>query len=120
MIIRYVNIEVVDAVLTVTLAEGPGEEGFLLHVMRAVPDDDESFDVELEDYELANAAHEITEGGVESWSLTDNRLRLALTSEAAEELHVAQELTFDLDAASTTIRELDSALTTALAPVGEV
>lgn len=120
MRIRYVTIEEVDAVLTVTFAEGPGEQGFLLHVMRAVPDEEGSFDMELENYELANAAHDVVEGGVAYWSLAGNALRLSLTADAAAELRVAQDLSFELDVPSRTLRELDAALTTALAPVGEV
>jgi hypothetical protein len=88
--------------------------------MRAVPDEEESFDVELENYELANASHDVVEGGVAHWSLAGNALRLSLTADAAAELRVAQDLSFELDVPSRTLRELDAALTTALAPAGEV
>ncbi|MGC3000646.1 hypothetical protein ACPF8X_20375 [Streptomyces sp. G35A] len=45
---------------------------------------------------------------------------MSLTADAAAELRTAQDLSFELDVPSRTLRELDAALTTALAPVGGV
>jgi len=124
--IGYAIVEEVDSVLTVTLAEGPGEQGFLLHVMRTVPEDESDpdfesgFDPELEDYEIANATHRAVESCLEDWSLSDGVLRLSFTEEGADELQFPRSLALRLRVADETLRDLDAALTRAFAPVGTV
>ncbi|GAA3827910.1 hypothetical protein ACFS5L_02795 [Streptomyces phyllanthi] len=115
--IHYTHVEEVDSVLTVTIAEGPGEHGFLLHVMRALPDDG-AFDAELEDYELANANHDVTEAGVEDWSIDGNLLRMRLTSQASTVLGMETDLCLAV-ADDAAVEPLRRALLIALAPVEE-
>ena len=82
MRIQYVKVEEVDTVLTITFAERAVEEGFLLHMMRVVPGgENDGFDPELENYELATRDY-LCEGGVHDWSLNGANLTLNLTAEA--------------------------------------
>lgn len=118
MLIRYVNVEEIDTVLTVTFAERPAEGGFLLNIMRVVPGaGNDGFDPEMEDYELATRDH-LCEGGVQDWSLNDGELVLNLTSEAAFQLQVGQEHRFQLDISDGDLVRLQEALQIALSPVG--
>jgi hypothetical protein len=115
--IHCTHVEEVDSVLTITIAEGPGEHGFLLHVMRALPDDG-AFDAELEDCELANADHNVTEAGVDDWSMEGKMLRMRLTPQASTALGMETELSLAI-ADDEAIEPLRRALLTALAPVGK-
>lgn len=117
MRIQYVNVEEVDSVLTVTLAERHKEEGFLFHVMRVVPGENDGFDPELEDYELATRDH-LCEGGVIGWSLEGRRLMLNLTSESAAALDISPAQSFELDVSGDELAQIGDALRLVLSPVG--
>jgi hypothetical protein len=116
--IRCTRVEEVDSVLTVTLAEGPGEQGFLLRVMRALPGDDEVFDAELETYELANATHDVVEGGVDEWAIDAEVLSVALSAQAASSLQVPRQLVLKIH--GNAVQPVGEALLKALAPIGAV
>lgn len=117
MRIRYARVVEVDSVITVSLAERPVEEGFLLHVMRVAPGESDGFDPELESYELATRDR-LCEGGVADWSLEGRRLILHLTSESAEELDIDSVQSFELDVSDDELAQLGEALRLVFSPVG--
>lgn len=111
------RVEEIDTVLTVTLAECAMEEGFLLHVMRVVPGENDGFDPELETYELATRDR-LCEGGVREWSLAGSSLVLRLTAEAAAELGIEPFQSFDLQVSDSEVARVHDALRLAFSPVG--
>jgi len=118
MLVRYVNIEEVDDVLTLTIAEHVKEEGFLLHIMRVSPDASvDGFDPELEDYELATRDR-LCDGGVHDWSFEGSTLTLNLTDEAADHLGIERVQVFELDIPGDDLDRIREVLRIALSPIG--
>lgn len=117
MRIQYANVEEVDSVLTVTLAERNKEKGFLFHMMRVVPGENDGFDPELENYELATRSR-LCEGGVVHWSLDGHRMMLNLTSESAAALGIGPTQSFELDVSDDELARIGDALRVVFSPVG--
>jgi hypothetical protein len=120
MLMQYVKLEEIDDVLTLTFAQGPGESGFILNVMRPVPGSDSgAFEPELETYTLVTGDQDcICEGGIHEWSMDGRNLTLSLTDEAAQALGIDRTQSFELAAADDEIGPIRDALELALSPVG--
>jgi hypothetical protein len=90
--IAFCSYEVVDEVMTLTLSAEPGEDGLVVHFMRATWEDDDHT------HEVANDAGGSAETAVWRWSLQDRVLSVSFSTEAAAELGFEQTEVFELPA----------------------
>jgi hypothetical protein len=88
--IGYANYEFVDEVMTLTLAEGPGEAGWLIHFMRAPWEDDSDI------HQVVNADQTSADGAVAQWSFDGHELSFEFWPLAAAELGSPLYLTLEL------------------------
>lgn len=104
MRIRYVHYEYVDEVMTLTLAEGPGESGWLVHFMRPTWEDDS------DTHSVVNQQHVSVENAVDTWAVRSGELLIAFHENAAAELGYARSLSLGLDVTSAEQDELGTRL----------
>jgi hypothetical protein len=111
--ITFHRYEVVDEVMTLTLAEKPEEEGLVVHFMHATWEDDEHT------HEVANGADDSAESAVVAWSLSDRLLAVTFDPEAAEDLGFDEEARFELELPAEAVAEVRRRLTEILVDVPE-
>jgi hypothetical protein len=91
MRVTFANYEYVDEVHTLTLAEGPGEAGTLVHFMRATWEDDRGT------HEVCNASHDSVDGAVRAWAWSASALVVAFHEHAAAKLGFPSPMSLQLD-----------------------
>jgi hypothetical protein len=113
MRVSYAHFEFVDDVMTLTLAEGPGEAGRIVHFMRAMWEDD-------------SHTHNVTSGSgvsidsaIRAWHMDGNRLSTSLRETAALKLGFEEQLELELDLAGDQVAEVHERLTEILVDVSE-
>lgn len=89
--ISYAHFEEVDEVLTLTLAEGPGEDGTMIHFMRALWEDDDDV------HQVDNGRHDSVDGAVRSWALAGHVLTVTFHAVAAAQLRYPETTVWELD-----------------------
>ncbi len=111
--ITFHRYEVVDEVMTLTLAEKPEEQGLVVHFMHATWEDDEHT------HEVANGADDSAEAAVVAWSLSDQVLSVTFDPEAAGDLGFDEESHFELELPAETVADIRRRLTEILVHVPE-
>ncbi|MFI5910324.1 hypothetical protein [Dactylosporangium sp. NPDC051541] len=107
----YTHYEFVDDVMTLTLAEGPGESGTVLRFTRGP--------WEREPHEVANGARERVESAVRGWRMTGERLEIELHDVPAAQLGLGPLLELTVDAAPPRVSRVHRALADILLDVPE-
>jgi hypothetical protein len=109
----YTHYAFVDDVMTLTLAEGPGEAGIVLQFMRATWDDDGKT------HEVCNGRRECVEAAVREWRMTGGRLQIDLHEVPAARLGVGPRLDLTVDAPPQRVARVYRALADILLDVPE-
>ena len=109
----YVHYEFVDEVETLTLAEGPGEAGLIVHFLRATWEDED------EEHEVVNGDGDNVDGAIRSWRLVDSQLVVELYDDAARQLHLDRRLELDLSQSTMPMDDVRSHLADILVDVPE-
>jgi Immunity protein 10 len=91
MRVTFARYEYVDEVHTLTLAEGPGESGTLIHLMRATWEDD------ADHHEVCNTEGISVAKAVRAWTLSNSDLVLTFQDSAAPKLGLPIDMNLDLD-----------------------
>jgi hypothetical protein len=89
--ITFAHYQYVDEVHTLTLAEGPGESGTIIHFMRATWEDD------ADSHEVCNGTHDCVTTAVRGWTLCGDNLTITLHDQAATELGLPSVTSLHLD-----------------------
>jgi len=109
----YTHYAFVDDVMTLTLAEGPGEAGTVLHFVRAAWDDDNKT------HEVRNGRGEPVESAVREWRMTAGRLTIDLHEVPAARLGIGPRLDLTVDAPPQRVARVYRALADILLDVPE-
>ncbi|WP_426503963.1 hypothetical protein ACPPVO_40975 [Dactylosporangium sp. McL0621] len=107
----YTHYEHVDDVMSLTLAEGPGESGTVLRFMRGT--------WEAEPHEVSNGDRACVESAVRGWRMTGERLEIELHDVPAAQLGVGPDLDLTVDAAPPRVSRVHRALADILLDVPE-
>ena len=113
MRISYAKFEEVDEVLTLTLAEGPGENGATIHFMRALWEDDDDV------HQVDNGRHESVDAAVRSWTLDGHLLTVTFHEAAAAQLRCPETTVWELDLDDAAVGEVHAHLREILVDVPE-
>jgi hypothetical protein len=109
----YTHYVFIDDVMTLTLAEGPGEAGTVLTFMRATWDDDGKT------HEVCNGRRECVEAAVREWRMTGGRLQIDLHEVPAARLGLGPRLDLTVDAPPQRVARVHRALADILLDVPE-
>jgi len=107
----YTHYAFVDDVMTLTLAEGPGERGTVLRFIRGT--------WEAEPHEVSSGGRAGVESAVRGWRMTGERLEIELHDVPAVQLGIGPELELTLDAAPPRVSRVHRALADILLDVPE-
>lgn len=113
MQVSYAYYEFVDDVMTLTLAEGPGEAGQVVHFMRAAWEDDSHT------HNITSGSGASIDSAVRAWHIDGSRLSTILKETAAMKLGLEERLEFELDLAVDQVAEVHERLTEILVDVEE-
>lgn len=113
MRLTFAHYEYVDEVHTLTLAEGPGESGTIIHFMRATWEDD------ADSHEVCNGTHDSADTAVREWTLSDDHLTITLHAQAAAQLGFPAAMNLQLDLPDQQRREVHEHLAGILIDVPE-
>ncbi|WP_433204202.1 hypothetical protein ACQP00_35500 [Dactylosporangium sp. CS-047395] len=107
----YTRYEFIDDVMTLTLAEGPGETGTVLRFKRGT--------WEAEPHEVSSGVGERVESAVRRWRMTGERLEIELHDVPAAQLGLGPHLELTVDAAPPRVSRVHRALADILLDVPE-
>ncbi|GAA2390009.1 hypothetical protein [Dactylosporangium salmoneum] len=113
MLMSYAHYEFVDDVMTLVLAEGPGESGTVLRFTRATWDDAER------SHEVGNGDKECVSGAVCGWRMSEKRLEIDLHVVPAAQLGLGPRLELTVDAPPQRVARVYRALADILTDVPE-
>ncbi len=104
MRMTFAHYEHVDEVHTLTLAEGPGESGTIIHFMRATWEDD------ADSHEVCNGTHDCAATAVRGWFSYGDHLTITFHDQAAAKLGFPSTMDLQLDLPDEQLHEVNEHL----------